>query len=67
MGDNIAHRSKENIPHILHILNILRSLRSLHILRSLHRNMDIHSKHVDRLDDKPGESADGKVHNNTVH
>jgi hypothetical protein len=23
--------------------------------------MDIHSKHVDRLDDKPGERADGRV------
>src|SRR6516225_5104036 len=50
--DNILHRSRvDNIPH-----NILR------------RNMDIlHSKHVDRLDDKPGERADGRVHNSTVH
>jgi len=33
----------------------------------LHRSTDcilhIHSKHVDRLDDKPGERADGRVHN----
>jgi hypothetical protein len=29
--------------------------------------MDIHSKHVYRLDDKPDERADGRVHNSTVH
>ena len=28
----------------------------------LHKNMDIHSKHVYRLDDRPGERADGRVH-----
>src|SRR5215467_14377083 len=57
--------------------NILCSLHSLHSLHSLlhrskvdsphnilHRNMDIlHSKHVDKRDDKPGERDDGRVHN----
>src|SRR6516225_892569 len=48
---SLLHRSKVDSPH-----NIL------------HRNMDIlHSKHVDRLDDKPGERDDGRVHNSTVH
>src|SRR5262249_29734111 len=71
----------DSILHSL--FRILRSLhRSLHSLHSLlHRSKDnilhrskvdiphniLHSKHVDRLDDKPGERADGRVHNNTVH
>src|SRR5215831_16413583 len=32
-----------------------------------HRNTDVHSKHVYRLDDKPGVRADGRFHNSTVH
>src|SRR6516165_1771802 len=71
----------DNILHSLHSLRSLHSLfHSLGSLRSLlhrskvdsphnilHRNMDIlHSKHVCRLDDRPGERADGRVHN-TVH
>src|SRR5215471_1927011 len=79
--DNIPHslhRSKVQIPQSLHSLHrskvqIPQSLHSLHrskvhIPQSLHRNMDIlHSKHVCRLDDKPGGRADGRVHNSTVH
>src|SRR5262245_44377447 len=61
------------------LFRLLRSLHSLHSL--LHRSKDnilhrskvdiphniLHSKHVDRLDDKPGERADGRIHNSTVH
>src|SRR6516165_7936502 len=46
--ENIPHRSKENIPH--------RSKENIP-----HRSKENHSKHVDRLDDKPGERADGRV------
>src|SRR5262249_2728078 len=53
-GDNILRRSTDNILH-----NILH--------RSKDSILHIHSKHVDRLDDKPGERADGRVHNSTVH
>jgi hypothetical protein len=35
--------------------------------RSTENILHIRSKHVDRLDDKPGERADGRVHNSTVH
>src|SRR5215475_1198839 len=33
----------------------------------LHSNMVIHSTHAYRLDDRPAERADGRVHNSTVH
>jgi hypothetical protein len=63
--DNILHRSTESILH--------RSTESiLHTSKEsiLHRSTDyilhIHSKHVDRRDDKPDERADGRVHS-TVH
>jgi len=64
------------------LFRILRSLHSLHsLLHSLHRSKEnilhrskvnsphniLHSKHVCRLDDKPGGRADGRVHNSTVH
>src|SRR5262249_14466821 len=59
--DNSLH-----IPHSLYILHSLHSHHSLHNI--LHRNTDIyHSKHVCRLDDNPGERADGRVNNSTVH
>src|SRR6516165_10101149 len=79
--DNILH-SLRSLHSLFHSLGSLRSLfhSLLHTLHSLlhrskvdsphnilHRNMDIlHSKHVCRLDDRPGERADGRVHN-TVH
>jgi len=50
--------------NILHIDNIPHRCRGYNIL---HNNMDIHSKHVYKLDDRPGERGDGRVHNSTVH
>src|SRR6516225_1558138 len=68
--DNILHRSKENILHRSKE-NILHRSKENILHRSkgniLHTNMDIRSKHVDRLDDKPGERAFGRVHNSTAH
>src|SRR5262249_29509202 len=60
--DNILRTSTENILHnILH-----RSTESI-LHRSKDNTLHIRSKHVDRLDDKPGGRADGRVHNSTVH
>src|SRR6266567_3678176 len=58
-------RTGDNIPHRCRDYNILHSNRMVDNI--LHSNMDIHSKHVCRLDDKPGERADGRVHNSAVH
>jgi len=59
--DDTLHRSKDNI------LRRNKAYNSYIRRNTLHRNMDIHSKHVYRLDDKPDERADGRVHNSTVH
>src|SRR5215475_9277033 len=52
---NIPHRRDYNILHRNRVDNIP------------HSNMDIHSTHAYRLDDRPAERADGRVHNSTVH
>src|SRR5215472_17097765 len=73
--DNILRSLHSLLRSLLHSLHNLHSLlHNLHRSKVdsphniLHRNTDIlHSKHVCRLDDKPGERADGRVHNSTVH
>src|SRR5215467_4884998 len=70
--DNIL-RSLRSLRSLFHSLQSL--LHSLHRSKEniLHRSKVnsphniLHSKHVCRLDDKPGERADGRVHNSTVH
>lgn len=60
--DDTLHRSKGNILRRNKADN---SCCSRHNMRR--RRTDIRSKHACKLDDKPGERADDRVHSSTVH